>query len=166
VHTVLPRLSAEAQLTHPHLVLRTSEPFGAHPALARLLIKRAEAAGAGAGAAIVLVAHGSPDATANRAVEAVAALAQAERPTAPVALAYLSLNEPDLPTAVAQLAATGSRQAVVVPYMLQLGGHVAEDLPALMAQIAACEPSLDIRLAEHLGYDPLLVDVILERIKE
>jgi sirohydrochlorin ferrochelatase len=164
VHSALPRLLAEAQQAHPYLTLRTSEPFGAHPALARLVIKRAEAAGAGDGTAIVLVAHGSPDAAANRAVEAVAAMAQAERPTAPVILAYLSLNEPDLPTAVASLVGHGSRQAVIVPYMLQLGGHVAEDLPALVAQIAAHEPSLDLRLAEHLGYDPLLADVILERI--
>jgi sirohydrochlorin ferrochelatase len=51
-----------------------------------------------------------------------------------------------------------------VPYLLQLGGHVAEDLPKIIAAARARHPGVPIDLAAHLGYDPLLVHVIADRV--
>jgi sirohydrochlorin cobaltochelatase len=166
VRKALPKLLAEAQQQHPQLTLRVSEPFGDHVALAHLVDKRAAAVQAGSNTALVLVAHGSPDEQANAAVVSIAERLRAMQRYGAVTVAYLSLNEPDLVAAVAELVAQGQRHFVVVPYMLQLGGHVAEDLPALVQQVASAQPGITLRLAEHLGYDPLLADVILARIVE
>jgi sirohydrochlorin ferrochelatase len=164
VRSALPRMLAGAQVAHPQLPMRLAEPFGAHPALAELVVKRAAEAGASPRSVLLLVAHGSPDPAANDCVREVAALLRARRSYAAVALSYLSLNAPTIGEAIAALAAAGQRQVVVLPYMLQLGGHVSEDLPALVAAAAAAHPQVQMRVAAYLGYDPLIAEVISDRV--
>jgi sirohydrochlorin ferrochelatase len=60
----------------------------------------------------------------------------------------------------------GAASIVAVPLFLQLGGHVAEDLPAIVAAASARYPGRVIRLASYLGYDPLLVSVVADRVRE
>jgi sirohydrochlorin cobaltochelatase len=58
------------------------------------------------------------------------------------------------------------RRIVALPYFLQLGRHVAEDLPALIAQAEQRHPHAALVLARHLGYDRALVDVVADRVAE
>lgn len=147
----------------PDLRLALAEPLGAHPALAALARKRAEAAGAGPASAVLLAAHGSPDPAANAPIEAVAQLLAAQGAFAAVGVCYLGLNEPSIPAAVAAHIAAGFRHIVVVPYLLQLGGHAAEDMPAVVAAARAAHPGATLALAAHLGYDPLLAAALAAR---
>lgn len=162
VRTDLARLVAAARRANPSLRLHVAEPLGDHPALAELALKRARAA-AGETDAVLLVAHGSPDPSANQPIEAVLARVR-KQTSANAALCYLGLNQPLLPDALDQLAEQGVRHITVVPYFIQLGGHVARDLPEQVERARQRHPALAITLAAHLGYDTLLVYVIAERV--
>jgi len=158
-----PRRRASLRAAYPQLPIVQAEPFGAHPALAALAHKRAVSAGAGPGDGVLLAAHGSPDPEANTPIHAVAALLAASGAFAAVEPCYLGLNQPDIASAIAAQVAAGRGQVVVVPYLFQLGGHAANDIPAAVATAQAMHPSAHIMLADPLGYDPLLADALLAR---
>lgn len=159
----LPRALAEPGAAFPTLRLAQAAPLGAHPALATLVQRRACEAGADTTTAVLLAAHGSPDPTANAPILAVAEQLALRHVFGAVGVCYLGLNEPSIPDAIAALRARGFRQVVVVPYLLQLGGHAADDIPAIVAAARADNPGVQMRLAAHLGYDPLLADVLAAR---
>ncbi|NTU80540.1 MAG: sirohydrochlorin chelatase [Chloroflexales bacterium] len=162
----LPRTLDALRAAHPAIAFDQAEPLGAHPDLAALVRQRAEAAGAGPASAVLLAAHGSPDPTANVPIHAVAAMLADADVFADVSVCYLGLNAPDIPTAFAAQVAAGVQHLVVVPYFLQLGDHVAEDVPTALAAARQALPAAQIQLAAPLGYDPLLVEVLLARAAE
>jgi sirohydrochlorin cobaltochelatase len=193
----LPRALAALRPKFPALSLAPADCLGDHPALAELVLKRADQARgvrreapepgrdvadqrlhatddelpphasalSTQHSALLLMAHGSPDASANAPIEAVAERVRATGRFADVRVAFLDLNEPAIPDALDDMASRGGL-VVALPYFLQLGGHVAEDLPALIAQARLRHPHVAIALASHLGYDPLLAQVIADRARE
>ena len=165
----LPALVASVAAHYPDLRFTIGEALGDHPALIRLATRRVQDALALLPAAdgprgLLLMAHGTPLPEANaplyRVLEAVAREAGFERQ----AVGYLDCNEPTIPAALATLAVEGARQIVALPYFLHMGRHVREDLPALIAQAQTALPAVTIVPAHHLGYHPLLVETLAERI--
>lgn len=169
VHTALPKQLEEALVAYPGLRARIAAPLGDHPALAALVRKRAEAAlpasVQGEPPALLLVAHGSPDPRANQPIAAIAERLR-DGPFADVLLCFLGLNQPLLGPAIDAQVAADHHTLVVAPFFLQLGGHVAEDLPAVIAEARLRHPTTTIALAEHLAYDPLLVQVLADRMRD
>ncbi len=159
----LPRALDGLRAANPDLPITQVEPLGAHPALADLVRRRAVAAGAVPGSAVLLAAHGSPDPASNTPVYTVARMLAAQGAFAAVGVCFLGLNEPDIPTAIAAHVARGDDSIVVVPYLLQLGGHAAEDLPAAIAEAQARHPAAHLVLAAYLGYDPAIAEVLVAR---
>ena len=174
----LPRALKAFQAARPAVTLRLAAPFGDHHAMAKLVLKRAAAVekevfispplpsqwerGPG-GEGLLLMAHGSPDPAANQPIERVAARISAAGRYGQVVVCYMDLNQPSISDAIDDLVVRGARRLVAVPYFLQLGGHVAEDLPATIDAARRRHSDAEIILAEHLGYDVLLVQVIAER---
>jgi sirohydrochlorin ferrochelatase len=112
------------------------------------------------------MAHGSPNEAANAPLHALAARLGASERYASVTLSFMELNQPGIADAIGALVAGGAASIIAVPLFLQLGGHVAEDLPAIVAAASARYPGRAIRLASYLGYDPLLVSVVADRVRE
>ncbi len=169
VQNDLPALIAEEEARYPDVVFEAAAPFGAHPALVALTLKRVAAVDPALGAsqpasALLLLAHGTTIPPANRAIEEVAAAVGEEADYASVGVAYLDLNQPTILDALDALAADGYDFIVTMPYFLHQGRHVAEDVPALLKEAAARWPDVTFVHAEHLGYDLLLADLIAERI--
>ncbi|KPV45426.1 hypothetical protein SE17_44090, partial [Kouleothrix aurantiaca] len=79
---------------------------------------------------------------------------------------YLDLNAPGIGAAIDSMLAYGIQHIIAVPFFLHMGNHVREDLPAQIAAARARHPQATILLAEHLGYDRLLVPVIADRVAE
>jgi sirohydrochlorin ferrochelatase len=116
--------------------------------------------------AIVLFAHGSRLEPANEEVRAAArALARAGE-YGEVAAAFLELGQPDLPTAVEQLAARGVSRILVVPYFLTAGRHQDRDLPAIVERLAALHPQVEIRIGAGFAGHPGVTDILLDRTRE
>jgi sirohydrochlorin cobaltochelatase len=112
--------------------------------------------------ATVLFAHGSRDPVWQQPLRAVAQRMATLAPQHPVALAFLELCPPDLPTAVAELVVAGAQQVTVVPLFLGMGRHVREDLPRLMAEVQQSHPQVVFRLKAALGEEPELVSLLAE----
>ena len=110
--------------------------------------------------AIILFGHGSRDALWRRPIEAVAAKLGAQHPALLVRCAYLELDEPDLPNAVAGLAAEGAAEVTVVPMFLGTGKHAREDLPALVQALRGAYPAMRFSLQQPVGEDPRVVELL------
>lgn len=115
--------------------------------------------------AIVVFAHGSSVAAANDAVRQVAA-EMARRGGFPlVAVAFLDCAQPDLKQAISDLAASGSRRFLVVPYFLTLGTHLQRDLPRMVRDILEQWPGIEIEVRPPLDGHPALADILVERVR-
>ncbi len=115
------------------------------------------------GFGVVVLGHGS------RAGGAAAALARtaaklAERLECPVLPASLQFNRPTLEEACRRLAGEGVARIVVVPYFLFNGNHMRHDIPEELERIRARLPGGELELAEHLGEDDSLVEVLARRV--
>ncbi len=112
--------------------------------------------------AVVLFGHGSRDPLWHQPMEAVAARMRALAPDVQVRCAYLELTEPDLPTAAADLAATGICSLTVVPLFLGVGRHAREDLPKLMDALTLGYPHITFVLKPAIGEDEQVLKLIAE----
>lgn len=117
----------------------------------------------------LLVAHGSRNPRAAEAHEqlcAAVAVASSETAGGPVDVrpAYLELSDPSIPAAIDAAIAAGATRIRVLPYFLAPGNHVSVDIPGIVADATERRPDVRIELAEHLGADPALVDLLAARV--
>ncbi len=68
--------------------------------------------------------------------------------------------------AVADLVARGAGRIVVVPMFFANGMHIQYDIPAEIAALAGRYPGVAITMAPHIGADPRIADILLDRIRE
>ena len=118
------------------------------------------------GAPLVVVAHGSRDPRSAATVRDLAEGVRALAPGSDVRTAFIDLSEPPLPDVLAELAAEGHGEAVVVPLLLGDAFHSRVDLPALVAESERRFPGLRVSVSEVLGPDPLLLDTVHARLTE
>jgi sirohydrochlorin ferrochelatase len=117
-------------------------------------------------AGVVVFAHGSRVEPANEAVRAVARELARAGGFGHVEAAFLELGQPDLPAAVARLAAAGVSRVVVIPYFVTPGLHLERDLPRIVAAISRTYPDLDLEVTSPLDGHPLMTQVLLDRAHE
>ena len=113
--------------------------------------------------AIVLFSHGSREPEWAQPLESLAA-SLAKKFRGSVRLAFLELMQPSLEQAIARLAADGMRSVRVVPVFLGAGGHVKQDLPALVAKARSQHPALTIELDPPIGEQRKVIDAIAAAI--
>jgi sirohydrochlorin cobaltochelatase len=103
---------------------------------------------------VILIAHGARDA---RWLEPFSRLsAELSRDLAPcnVVLSFMEFAPPSLAEAALQLDRAGAVRVLVVPIFLSGGGHVAQDIPALVAAERARFPHVTFEVAGALGEEP------------
>jgi sirohydrochlorin cobaltochelatase len=101
--------------------------------------------------AIILFAHGARDPAWAEPVLHLKSLVAAQRPGVQVEAAFLERIEPALADAVGRLVARGADRITVFPLFMAPSGHLRRDVPALLEEIRAAHPALDIRLAPPIG---------------
>ena len=111
-------------------------------------------------AGVILLAHGARDPRWAEPFVRVAGKVRRGAPDLPLALAYLEGLPPDLDAAARALAAAGATAIRIVPLFFGRGGHLREDVPALIARIAATLPGVAFELAEPAGEDDQVVEAI------
>lgn len=117
---------------------------------------------AGGETGVVVIGHGS------RAPEALVLLNWvadhlAERLELPVLVASLQFNKPTLGECCRELATAGARRVVVAPYFLFDGNHLQQDIPEELDRLRLELPGTEFILADSLGTDDLLVEVLARR---
>jgi len=115
--------------------------------------------------AILLIAHGSPVAAANAELLQMVDLVRAKGGYEIVEPAYLEGASPDILTGAATCVEQGADCVIAVPFFLLPGGHVVDDIPAILGDAQLRYPHVDFRMAAHLGAHEALTEVVLERLQ-
>lgn len=115
--------------------------------------------------AILLVDHGSRVESANRLIENVAEAIRERRPERVVEFAHMEIASPSIAEGIAACAAAGARSIDLHPYFLAAGRHTSESIPALVDKALKKHPDLEVRIGEPLGFDPKIIEIVLERIE-
>ena len=112
---------------------------------------------------VILVAHGSRAPVANESHISLCAVVS-ERTGRDVRPAFLELAEPSIGLAIDTAIASGYATVLVSPHFLLPGNHTLRDIPALVDDARHRHPEASIELTDHLGADPALVDLVVERV--
>ncbi|XSG76510.1 sirohydrochlorin chelatase [Herpetosiphon llansteffanensis] len=169
VQVTLRQQVEQIAIHYPNVAFNLAPAFGEHPALAQLVQKRADQAWPALKydqAGLLILVHGSPRPASNAPIQAVAERVRQATPWAKVQVCFMDLNEPSIPDALDALMAQGLEQLIAVPYFIQFGSHVREDLPELIQAGRERHAHAQIVLAQHLDYDELLIDVLTDRAAE
>jgi sirohydrochlorin ferrochelatase len=103
---------------------------------------------------LLLAAHGTTSDTGSATIASLVAAVAAARPDAAVSLCFLDVAVPRLADALS----AHPEPTVVVPLLLSTGFHVLSDIPAAVAGRTS------VRVARHLGPDPLVVSALVDRL--
>lgn len=82
-----------------------------------------------------------------------------------VALAFFEFLHPTLAETVAEVAASGARRAVLMPYFLFEGREIQRDIPGELAHLREQHPALAVTMAATLGTHPNMVAVAADRVR-
>lgn len=110
--------------------------------------------------ATVLLSHGSRDPAWRIPVDKVAQCMAELDSEVRVKCAFLELTEPNLATVVAELAATGAADVVIVPMFLGMGKHAREDVPRLVEELQKTYKNIDFQLNLSLGEEPQVIEFL------
>jgi len=116
--------------------------------------------------AILLVAHGDRDGEAEKVLSQIASDLRLRFPQQTIHQAVL-LAYPEhlhVVNVLERLYAEGIHDFVVFPWFLFAGPHVRRDLPTLITQVQLRHPDLTCALLEPLGADPMLLDLLQQRL--
>ena len=111
---------------------------------------------------VILFAHGSRDPLWRLPIDAVADRMRAQQATLPVAVAFLELTEPDLPSTVEELMKQGVAHVRIVPMFLGVGRHAREDLPDLVRGLTQAYPQMSFELLPAIGEHPAMTALMAD----
>lgn len=115
---------------------------------------------------VIICDHGSRRAQSNESLEEVARLF-AERFAGDcevVEPAHMELAMPDIAAAYEACVKRGANHIVVLPFFLSKGKHFMRDIPSLTSQAAVDFPGTSYQIAEPLGIDDLILDLLKKRL--
>jgi sirohydrochlorin ferrochelatase len=105
---------------------------------------------------LLIAAHGTRSTAGRATTRRVSDAVAAARTDLTVRLAYLDVARPSLQ----EMLTAASEPTVVVPLLLTAGYHVLTDIPAVTGA------SRRVRVAGHLGADELVIDALVDRLRE
>lgn len=114
---------------------------------------------------VIICDHGSRRAQSNDSLKEVAKLFAAKFPwVGIVEPAHMELAMPDIAAAYGSCVERGADHIVILPFFLARGKHWTRDIPSLTAQAAAEFPGTTYQVAEPLGIDDLILDLLKKRL--
>lgn len=115
---------------------------------------------------ILLVGHGSREQPGN---DEFLAFCEAVRPhlgPERVETCFIELAEPLVPESLDRCVALGAHRVVVLPVILLAAGHVKVELPHELDEAKARHPGVEFLYGRHIGLDPLVLEVMNQRLAE
>ena len=116
--------------------------------------------------AVVLLGHGSIREEANKEVRAMWDMMQDELPELEISGCFVEVAEPTMEQEIDRLAAEGFHRIVIVPMFLTRGQHLSNGIPRILEVMRQKYTQIQIDLTRHLGIDPLLAEIIKNRLRE
>ncbi len=159
----------QAQTRTKMLITR---PMRMHKTLVELVnsrirdaLDRAERSGMqNANVDVLVIGHGSLDPNAKRSLEYVI---DRIRPTYKSAsYCLLEIEQPDIASGIAKCAKDNPEALVIVFYFLHEGAHVKRDIYADLNPALETHGIKTAHITRHLGTDPAMINLIVERASE
>jgi sirohydrochlorin ferrochelatase len=116
--------------------------------------------------AVLLIAHGSRQQSANDDLHELARRLTAQGIYPIVEACFLELSNPDISTGGDKCVLRGANRVLMIPYFLSAGVHLRRDLTRARDELCRLHPAVDFRLGAPLGPHPLLDELVAERIRE
>jgi sirohydrochlorin ferrochelatase len=116
--------------------------------------------------AVLLIAHGSREPSANDDLHELAARLSASGEYPIVEACFLELAQPDIPAGGDHCVSRGATRVLMVPYFLSAGVHLRRDLTAARDDLARRFPLVEFLLGRPLGPHPLLDSLVAARAHE
>lgn len=113
--------------------------------------------------ALLLIAHGSRRQQSNEEVIKLAEkLNDNSRAQYSIIHAgFLELAAPLIPDGIKKCVDEGATSIVILPYFLNSGRHVIEDIPNIVTNAQNDYPDIDIKIAAHLGASDMMMDLLI-----
>lgn len=118
------------------------------------------------GDGVLLVGHGTRDATGVAEFMATAARVVEHLGDVTLEPCFLEIAEPSIPAALDRLVQRGARQITVMPVLLFAAGHAKRDIPEALSQAAADYPGVTWRQTAHLGCHEAILELSALRYRE
>jgi sirohydrochlorin ferrochelatase len=74
---------------------------------------------------------------------------------------FLELAETLIPDGIKKCIDDGATSIIVLPYFLNSGRHVVEDIPNIVNDTKPHYPNIDIKIAPHLGASELMMKLLI-----
>lgn len=116
--------------------------------------------------AVILLGHGSIREEANVEVRNMWRMLAEQLPELDIRGSFVEVAEPTLEQAIGQLAAEHVERIVIVPMFLTRGNHLSNGIPRILEAMRQKYSHIQIDLTRHLGVDPLLAEIIKNRLRE
>ena len=116
--------------------------------------------------AVLLVGHGSKLQGSDSALNLVLDSLRKKDPSTFFLSAFLDIQTPRIPEGIELCLKQGAEEVIVVPYFVQAGKHVVQDIPQIILEAKTRYPEKSIFVAEYLDFDPKIVSVVEERIAQ
>lgn len=151
--------------------LAISKPMNMHSSLITLVDEKIQGTLAKNGSSlpkksvdVLVIGHGSKDPDARSALKYVSdGLGESYRN---VNYCFLEIEEPTIKQGIDTCARNSPECLVVVPYFLHKGAHVKRDIHEDLTPAIRSSGIANVLIAEHLGTDDKMIDLVLERAME
>jgi sirohydrochlorin cobaltochelatase len=167
----VPAAIAVARERFPDLSIKYGAPLGVQPEMLAVVDERLREVEHQAPpsprerTAVLVVERGSNDPDANAEVFQLARLVWERRGCGWVEPCFIGITRPSLDEGLARCVALGAERVVVLPYFL-FTGVLVRRIARVIAERSFTLSGVDLRLAEHLGAHPCLLDLVARRIAE
>lgn len=115
---------------------------------------------------VILLGHGSIREQANVEVRMMWTMMQNQLPEMDIRGCFVEVAEPTLEQVIDQFAQEGAKRIVIVPMFLTRGNHLSNGIPRILDAMRQKYTEIQIDLTQHLGADPLLAEIIKNRLRE
>lgn len=115
---------------------------------------------------LLVVGHGSRAEEAQRVFAQVVTYMKTASPDSVIESAHMELCGPTIDQSVKKLADQGVNEIVVIPYFLYKGIHLQKDIPEIIQRIAEEYSHVRFAIAEPIGAEPVLAEILLTRAGE
>ena len=166
----IPRAVEAVRRRYPAVRVKIAESLGIHPGIVQLVVRRLEQARERLREpcphpSVLMIGRGCSDTNANgnfcKIVRLVEEAAAVER----MAYGFIAVVRPTVPQAVDRLVREGPPAVILQPYLL-FPGRLVEDLQSLVDRYRREYPGIQFVLSGTLGIEPVLFDVLQERLAE
>ncbi|WP_379133126.1 precorrin-3B C(17)-methyltransferase [Paenibacillus sp. sgz500958] len=114
---------------------------------------------------VLVMGRGGSDPSANSDFCKMTRLLWERTPYKSVESCFIAIAKPSLTEGLERCLSLGARKIIVLPYLL-FTGVLIKQFAEMVSQFAAAHREVEVAIGSHLGFHPLLGDMMIERIEE